>query len=91
MLRIVMDVDRPVGQAIGIKEALAMDLERYGDVRVVSVEEITTWKQEVIERGFLQECQTCGEIYSMHGGNAGKSWNYCPNCGAKMDGGGEDG
>lgn len=37
--------------------------------------------------GFLQECQTCGEIYSMHGGNAGKSWNYCPNCGAKMDGG----
>lgn len=34
--------------------------------------------------GFLQECQTCGEIYSMHGGNAGKSWNYCPNCGAKM-------
>ena len=49
MLRIVMDVDRPVGQAI--KEALAMDLERYGDVRVVSVEEITPWKQEVIERG----------------------------------------
>lgn len=41
MLRIVMNVDRPVGQAIGIKEALAMDLERYGDVRVVSVEEIT--------------------------------------------------
>lgn len=40
--------------------------------------------------GFLQECQTCGEIYSMHGGNAGKSWNYCPNCGAKMDGGGGD-
>lgn len=40
--------------------------------------------------GFLQECQTCGEIYSMHGGNAGKSWNYCPNCGAKMDGGDGD-
>lgn len=54
MLRIVMDVDRPVGQAIGIKEALAMDLERYGDVRVVSVEEITPWKQEVIERGWTE-------------------------------------
>lgn len=52
MLRIVMDVDRPVGQSIGIKEALAMDLERYGDVRGVSVEEITPWKQEVIERGW---------------------------------------
>lgn len=34
-----------------VPEALAMDLERYGDVRVVSVEEITPWKQEVIERG----------------------------------------
>lgn len=35
----------------------------------------------------LLECQNCGEIYSMLGGNAGKSWNYCPNCGVKMDGG----
>ena len=26
-----------------------MDLERYGDVRVVSVEEITPWKQEVMD------------------------------------------
>lgn len=34
--------------------------------------------------GFLQECQSCGEIYSRHGGNAGKLWNFCPNCGAKM-------
>lgn len=44
--------------------------------------------------GFLLECQSCGEVYSVHGANSGKSWNYCPNCGAKMDledGGGEDG
>lgn len=40
--------------------------------------------------GFLLECQSCGEIYSRHGGNGGKLWNFCPNCGAKMDGGGED-
>ena len=36
--------------------------------------------------GPLLECQSCGEIYSRLGGNAGKLWNYCPNCGAKMDG-----
>lgn len=35
--------------------------------------------------GPLLECQCCGEIYSKLGGNAGKLWNYCPNCGAKMD------
>lgn len=33
----------------------------------------------------LLECQNCGEIYSRLGGNEGKAWNYCPNCGARMD------
>ena len=31
-------VNAPAGQAIGIKEDLAMYLERFGDSRVVSVE-----------------------------------------------------
>lgn len=40
MLRVTIDVDAPAGQAIGAKEAIAMDLEKYGgQVRVVSVEE----------------------------------------------------
>lgn len=39
MLTIVLQVDRPAGQAIGVKEAVAMDMEKYGDVRVVSVTE----------------------------------------------------
>jgi hypothetical protein len=36
--------------------------------------------------GILNECQVCGEIYSLNGGNVWRPWNYCPNCGAKMDG-----
>lgn len=39
MLTITIRVDAPAGQAIGIKEAIAQDLEKYGDVRVVSVVE----------------------------------------------------
>lgn len=40
MIRVVVEVAAPTGQAIGVKEALAMWLERYGDARVVAVEEI---------------------------------------------------
>ncbi len=40
MLVITIHVKRPAGQAIGIKEQIAMELERYGDTKVVSVEEI---------------------------------------------------
>lgn len=39
MLTITIQVDRPAGQAIGVKEDLAMYCERYGDVRVVLVTE----------------------------------------------------
>ena len=39
MLIITIEVNARSGQAIGVKEDLAMFLERYGDARVVSVEE----------------------------------------------------
>ena len=39
MLVITIQIKRPPGQAIGIKEQIAMDLEKYGDVQVVSIEE----------------------------------------------------
>ena len=40
MLRITIEVDAPPGQAIGVKEHLAMEAERYGDAKVVSVVEV---------------------------------------------------
>lgn len=39
MLIVTVQVNAPAGQAIGIKEDLAMYLERWGDARVVSVEQ----------------------------------------------------
>lgn len=40
MILISIKVDAPPGQAIGIKEDLAMYLERFGNARVVSVTEV---------------------------------------------------
>lgn len=37
MLTITVEVNAPAEDAQGIKERIAMDLERYGDVRVVSI------------------------------------------------------
>ena len=37
MIRITVEIRGEVDDAQGIKEKLAMDLERYGDVRVVEV------------------------------------------------------
>lgn len=39
MLIVTIHIDAPAGHAIGVKEAIAQDLEKYGDVRVVAVEE----------------------------------------------------
>lgn len=39
MLEIRIAVDRPSGEAIGIKEDLAVYLEKFGDARVVEIKE----------------------------------------------------
>lgn len=39
MLTMIFKVNAPSGQAIGIKEQIAMELEKFGDVRVVSIED----------------------------------------------------
>ena len=39
--------------------------------------------------GFLV-CSVCGDCYVYDEWIDGRKWRYCPNCGAKMDGKGED-
>lgn len=47
MLIITVQVSAPAGQAIGIKEQIAQDLERYGDTRVLSVEVVKQTYQQM--------------------------------------------
>lgn len=51
MLIITVEVNAPCGQAIGIKEDLAMYLEQFGDSRVISVEEIKPEQMSVFNKG----------------------------------------
>lgn len=51
MLVITIEVNARLGQAIGIKEDLALYLERYGDAQVVSVEEAPQRQMEQMTIG----------------------------------------
>lgn len=51
VLTLVVDNATP-GKAIGIKEAIAMDLEKYGDVRVLRVD---VWEPEQLGIGGAYE------------------------------------
>ena len=46
---IVLQVDAPLHMAQGIKETLAMQLEQYGDAKVVEIRPEETIKQEVMK------------------------------------------
>lgn len=43
-------------------------------------------EQEKYTFGVMYDCSICGNRIL----DTGHSWNYCPNCGAKMDGGDGD-
>ena len=45
------------------------------------------WKPT--EYPFMAECENCSECG--YRTVFGSGWNYCPDCGAKMDGGADDG
>ena len=46
---IVLQVDASLHMAQGIKEAIAMQLEKYGDTRVLEIRAEETTKQEVFK------------------------------------------
>ena len=46
---IVLQVNAPLHMAQGIKEHIAMQLERYGDTKVIEIRAEETWMQEKIK------------------------------------------
>ena len=46
---IILQVDAPLYMAKGIKETLAMELEKYGDTRVLEIRTEETIQQEEIK------------------------------------------
>lgn len=47
------------------------------------------WAPSEENPGFLV-CSACGDCYVVDEWADGKKWRYCPACGAKMDGKGEE-
>ena len=68
MLRIVIEVTGEVDDAQGVKEALAMELERFGNVHVVEVCRIEPEQMriggtgQVISLEQWPDCEACDEI-----------------------------
>lgn len=47
------------------------------------------WEPRPDALGFVR-CSNCHDCNVYDDWADGKKWNYCPNCGAKMDGGADD-
>ena len=49
MIKLTIQIDCPDSEILGAKEAIANDLEKYGDVRIVGFEQ-TEYKQTTLGR-----------------------------------------
>ena len=61
---------------------LDTDLEKLKGAEVVD----GRWEPHPYAYGFVR-CSVCHDCIIYDDWAGGKKWNYCPNCGAKMDGG----
>ena len=71
-----------------VKHAWAKGLEPSQYIEIISAADVAPvrhgrWiEQEKYTFGVMYDCSICGDRIL----DNGHSWNYCPNCGAKMDG-----
>ena len=74
-----------------VKHAWAKGIEPseyIEDIEAADVAPVVHGQWEQTEYPFMTECDDCSECgFRTVFGNG---WNYCPNCGARMDGGKDD-
>lgn len=76
---------------IGLKEDIAMRLEGVADIERIDVNADVAevrhgeWSMDYDCGGYVLSCSLCDEHYWIEREDEKKP-NYCPNCGAKMDG-----
>ena len=72
-----------------VKHAWAKGLEPSQYIKIITAADVAPvrhgrWiEQEKYTFGVMYDCSICGDRIL----DNGHSWNYCPNCGAIMDGG----
>lgn len=75
-----------LGRHSGIADCIASEI---ATLPIVDVSPVVHGRWEQTEAPFMNECEDC----SVCGYRTvwGHRFNYCPNCGAKMDGGADNG
>lgn len=68
-----------------IEESVSDAIADLGAIPAADVVELRHGYWIAVTFGDMR-CSLCGEVYGVCGGLLG-DYNYCPNCGAKMDGG----
>lgn len=76
------------------QEILKMDKPSYEEIykrlgEYENRESHGKWLFVDLDGYWFDECSVCGDRTANHDGSP-PDFNYCPNCGAKMDGGNED-
>ena len=80
--------DKIIGSSIWETGEVVEFLE---DCPIVDAVEVVHGRFESIRYGYgclqIATCSVCGEKQGLYINGRLPSWNYCPNCGAKTDGG----
>ena len=90
-----MSVECEPDELSAVMEGMARVMDYIKQIPAADVVEVVhgEWKpcsHYDSDTHMICECSVCGDTVWVYY-NSEREWNYCPNCGAKMDGGDHDG